>query len=68
MTIVAGYWPAAIDFMYSGRPKTRRNRPAAAACFSCSESENIRLHKALVDAKKFAPQLYMDDGSFQCTL
>lgn len=27
------------------------------------ESENIRLHKALVDANKFAPQLYMDLSS-----
>ena len=26
MTIVVGYWPAAIDFMYSDRPKTRRSR------------------------------------------
>lgn len=50
-----------------------REYAARASCqlrgqIAALESENIRLHKALVDAKKFAPQLYMDDGSFQCTL
>ena len=34
MTIAAGYWPAAIDFMYSGRPKTRRSRRPVAAVFA----------------------------------
>ena len=33
MTIAAGYWPAAIEFMYSGRPKTRRSRRPVAAVF-----------------------------------
>lgn len=50
-----------------------REYAARASCqlrgqIAALESENICLHKALVDAKKFAPQLYMDDGSFQCTL
>ena len=34
MTIAAGYWPAAIEFMYSGRPKTRRSRRPVAAVFA----------------------------------
>ena len=34
MTIAAGYWPAAIDFMYSGRPQMRRSRRPVAAVFS----------------------------------
>ena len=34
MTIAAGYWTAAIDFMYSGRPKTRRSRRPVAAVFA----------------------------------
>ena len=33
MTIAAGYWPAAIEFMYSGRPKMRRSRRPVAAVF-----------------------------------
>ena len=34
MTIAASYWPAAIGFMYSGKPKTRRNRRPIAAVFA----------------------------------